>query len=112
MRSVTVRNAEIILHFRVIEIEHADVARVSPEGELALLAQLARFLCVDEPAEHIAVIMDLVHNHTVGLNRAFKERHQIQSQSVLINNASWQTAPKYLLRSQNPFLILLNRRGH
>ncbi|HZE69155.1 MAG TPA: hypothetical protein VE135_06465 [Pyrinomonadaceae bacterium] len=50
MSSVTVRNAEIVLHFRVIEIERTDVARVLPEGELALFARVARFLCVDEPA--------------------------------------------------------------
>src|ERR1700682_609286 len=56
--------------------------------------------------------MNLVHDHAISLDRAFKERHQIQSQSIFINNASRQTPPRHLIRSQNPFLILLNRRSH
>src|SRR4029450_9100981 len=89
MRLMTIRDREILLEVRIVEVDAANVTWITTHNELALASagRIARVRGVDPGAQHVVIVLDRIDDDPVGLHRPLFIRHQVEAQPGLIKQA-------------------------
>lgn len=103
MRSVPVVNGKVSSQFRVVEVNHADIARIPPDNELPSFVR--RVPDIHTAPQHVRIIRDLVHHDPIRFHGALEIRQKIQAQSGLVY------VPVAFFLPKHRRLLLLKWRG-
>ena len=90
------------LKLRVVEIDRADITRITAEQKLAV----TRFAVnVDVWAHHIVIVVDLINHGSIRLDRPLDKRHEIETQLFFVNDLAWQADARASVVAEKALLV-------